>query len=98
VTKITPNDPDPESDAILADSIGLALLAALDTVDRAERLAFVLRVVFGLPYDEIGRLVGRSKPAARELVTSTREMVRVWQRTRNKNLENLENLEPRTKD
>src|SRR6476661_9055305 len=54
---------DPEESAVLADSVGVALLVVLDTLTPAERLAFVLHDIFGLPFDEIGSIVGRS-PAA----------------------------------
>lgn len=51
---------DPEHQALLADSVGLALLVVLDTLDPAERLAFVLHDMFALPFDEIAPIVGRS--------------------------------------
>jgi RNA polymerase sigma-70 factor (ECF subfamily) len=56
---------DPEQEAVLADSVGLALLVVLDTLAPAERVAFVLHDLFGVPFDEVGRLVGRSTDAAR---------------------------------
>jgi RNA polymerase sigma factor (sigma-70 family) len=56
---------DPEHEAMLADSIGLALLIVLDTLSPAERIAFVLRDMFGVPFEEIGPIVGRNAPAAR---------------------------------
>ncbi|HLH90618.1 MAG TPA: sigma-70 family RNA polymerase sigma factor [Xanthobacteraceae bacterium] len=67
---------DPEQDAILADSVGLALLVVLDTLAPAERLAFVMHDMFDLPFDEIGRLVGRSPAAARQLASRARRRVR----------------------
>lgn len=67
---------DPEREALLADSIGLALLVVLDTLEPAERLAFVLHDMFDLPFDEIGPLVGRSATAARQLASRARRRVR----------------------
>jgi RNA polymerase sigma-70 factor (ECF subfamily) len=68
---------DPEHEALLADSVGLALLVVLETLAPAERLAFVLHDMFAVPFDEIAPMVGRSPMAARQLasrvtVTSTR--------------------------
>jgi RNA polymerase sigma-70 factor (ECF subfamily) len=51
---------DPEGEAVLADSVGVALLVVLDTLTPAERLAFVLHDLFALPFDEIGSIVGRT--------------------------------------
>jgi RNA polymerase sigma-70 factor (ECF subfamily) len=67
---------DPESEALLADSVGLALLVVLDRLDPAERLAFVLHDMFDLPFDEIARIVGRSEAAARQLASRARRRVR----------------------
>src|SRR2546427_401800 len=58
---ITRADRDPESDAMLADSVGLALLVVLETLEPAERLAFVLHDVFGMTFDEIAPIVERSR-------------------------------------
>src|SRR5262249_25681669 len=58
---------DPEQEAVLADSVGLALLVVLDTLTPAERLAFVLHDMFALPFDEIAPIVGRSVPATKML-------------------------------
>ena len=66
---------DPEKEALLADSVGLALLVVLETLDPAERLAFVLHDMFALPYDEIAPLVGRSTEAARQLASRARRRV-----------------------
>src|ERR671934_1462715 len=57
---------DPEQEALLADSVGLALLVALETLAPAERLAFVLHDVFAVSFDEIAPVVGRSPEAARQ--------------------------------
>src|SRR2546423_10380528 len=57
---------DPEREALLADSVGLALLVVLDALGPAERLAFVLHDMFDLPFDEIAPIVGRSPAAARQ--------------------------------
>ncbi|HET9494635.1 MAG TPA: sigma-70 family RNA polymerase sigma factor [Chloroflexia bacterium] len=67
---------DPEHEVLLADSIGLALLVVLETLGPAERLAFVLHDMFGVPFDEIGPMVGRSPTAARQLASRARRRVR----------------------
>jgi len=67
---------DPEQEAILADSVGLALLVVLDKLAPAERVAFVLHDMFDLPFDEIGTIVGRSPTAARQLASRARRRVR----------------------
>ena len=72
---ITRADENPESDAVLADSVGLALLVVLETLEPAERLAFVLHDVFGMTFDEIGPLVDRSAVAARQLASRARRRV-----------------------
>src|SRR5918996_6356905 len=69
---ITRADRDPESDAMLADSVGLALLIVLDTLEPAERLAFVLHDVFGMTFEEIAPVVDRSPVAARQLASRAR--------------------------
>src|SRR5262245_12521924 len=66
---------DPESDAIVADSVGLALLVVLETLEPAERLAFVLHDVFGMTFDEIAPIVNRSAVAARQLASRARRRV-----------------------
>jgi RNA polymerase sigma-70 factor (ECF subfamily) len=67
---------DPENEALLADSIGPALLVILHTLPPAERLAFVLHDVFAIPFDEIASIVGRSPAAARQLGSRARRRVR----------------------
>jgi len=67
---------DPEQQALLADSVGLALLVVLERLGPAERLAFVLHDMFGVPFDEIGPIVGRSSAAARQLASRARRRVR----------------------
>jgi RNA polymerase sigma-70 factor (ECF subfamily) len=67
---------DPEEEAELADSVGLALLVVLDTLAPAERLAFVLHDIFAVPFDEIAPLVERSPTAARQLASRARRRVR----------------------
>src|SRR5258706_12367768 len=62
----------PEEEALLADSVGLALLGVLDTLTPAERLAFVLHDMFGLPFGEIAAIVERSPPATRQLASPAR--------------------------
>jgi RNA polymerase sigma factor (sigma-70 family) len=67
---------DPEQAALLSDSLGLALLAVLDTLAAPERVAFVLHDVFGVPFDEIAPIVGRSSAAARQLASRGRRRIR----------------------
>ena len=66
----------PEQEAVLADSVGLALLVVLDTLAPPERVAFVLHDMFGLPFGEIGEVTGRSPAAARQLASRARRRVR----------------------
>ena len=67
---------DSEREAMLADSVGFALLVILETLDPAEQLAFVLHDVFAVPFDEIAAIVGRSPVAARQLASRARRRVR----------------------
>lgn len=71
-----PSEGDPEQEALLADSVGLALLVVLDTLTPAERLAFVLHDMFAVPFDEIGPMIDRSPAAARQLASRARRRVR----------------------
>ena len=74
---ISPTDElQPEEEAILADSVGLALQVVLDALAPAERLAFVLHDMFELPFDEIAPMVGRSPAAARQLASRARRRVK----------------------
>jgi RNA polymerase sigma factor (sigma-70 family) len=66
---------DPEHEALLADSVGLALLVVLEKLTPAERLAFVLHDMFDLPFEEIAPIVGRSPAAARQLASRARRRV-----------------------
>jgi hypothetical protein len=66
---------DPEHEAVLADSVGLALLVVLETLTPAERLAFVLHDMFAVPFDEIAPMVGRTPTAARQLASRARNRV-----------------------
>src|SRR5437588_7467652 len=66
---------DPEYEALLADSVGLALLVVLDTLNPPERLAFVLHDLFAVPFDEIAPIVGRSPTATRQLASRARRRV-----------------------
>jgi RNA polymerase sigma-70 factor (ECF subfamily) len=66
---------DPEHEALLADSVGLALLVVLETLSPAERLAFVLHDMFAVPFDEIAGIVDRSPAAARQLASRGRRRV-----------------------
>jgi RNA polymerase sigma-70 factor (ECF subfamily) len=66
---------DPEHEALLADSVGLALLVVLETLDPAERLAFVLHDMFGVPFSDIAEIVDRSPTAARQLASRARRRV-----------------------
>jgi RNA polymerase sigma factor (sigma-70 family) len=70
------NGVDPEHEALLADSVGLALLVVLETLSPPERLAFVLHDIFGMPFDEIAPIVDRSPEAARQLASRARRRVR----------------------
>jgi RNA polymerase sigma-70 factor (ECF subfamily) len=73
---ITPaEDSDPEQHAVLADSVGLALLVVLDMLPPAERLAFVLHDMFAVPFDQIAVILGRSEAAARQLASRARRRV-----------------------
>jgi RNA polymerase sigma-70 factor (ECF subfamily) len=67
--------PGPEHEAVLADSIGLALLVVLDTLTPAERLAFVLHDLFAVPFEEIAPIVDRTPAAARQLASRARRRV-----------------------
>ena len=83
---LTPNAPEPvatgptgsspEQEALLADSVGLALLVVLDRLTPAERLAFVLHDMFAMPFEEIAPIVGRSAEATRQLASRARRRVR----------------------
>jgi RNA polymerase sigma factor (sigma-70 family) len=66
---------DPEQEALLADSVGLALLVVFDALTPAERLAFVLHDMFAVPFDEIAPIIGRSPDAARQLASRARRRV-----------------------
>src|SRR5215217_5640803 len=66
---------DPEHEALLADSVGLALLVVLEMLSPAERLAFVLHDMFSVPFEEIAPIVGRSPEAARQLASRARRRV-----------------------
>jgi len=67
---------DPEHEALLADSVGLALLVVLETLSPPERLAFVLHDMFGVPFEQIAPIVERSADAARQLASRARRRVR----------------------
>jgi RNA polymerase sigma-70 factor, ECF subfamily len=67
---------DPEEEALIADSVGLALLVVLETLQPAERLAFVLHDMFALPFEDIAAILGRSEAAARQLASRARRRVR----------------------
>lgn len=69
------SDDNPERDAVLADSVGLALLVVLETLSPAERLAFVLHDVFAVPFDEIAEVVGKTPAATRQLASRARRRV-----------------------
>ncbi|MFB4426489.1 sigma-70 family RNA polymerase sigma factor [Streptomyces sp. QL37] len=72
--------PAPEDDAVLADSVGLALLVVLESLGPSERLAFVLHDLFAVPFDEIGRILGRSTAATKMLASRARRKVRTTER------------------
>jgi RNA polymerase sigma factor (sigma-70 family) len=69
-------DDGPQDEALLADSVGLALLVVLDTLTPPERLAFVLHDLFAVPFEEIAEIVGRSPAATRQLASRARRRVR----------------------
>lgn len=68
---------DPESEAVLADSVGLAMLVVLDTLTPAERIAFVLHDMFALSFAEVAAVLDRSEPATRQLASRARRRVHV---------------------
>jgi len=70
-----PGETDPEHEALLADSVGVALLVVLDTLGAAERLAFVLHDIFAVPFDEIALIIERSPEAARQLASRARRRI-----------------------
>jgi RNA polymerase sigma factor (sigma-70 family) len=70
-----PEGADPEHQALIADSVGLALLVVLETLGPAERLAFVLHDLFAVPYDDIAPVVGRTPTATRQLASRARRRV-----------------------
>ncbi|MFJ9694095.1 sigma-70 family RNA polymerase sigma factor [Kitasatospora sp. NPDC101183] len=72
--------PAPEEDAVLADSVGLALLVVLDSLRPGERLAFVLHDLFAVPFDEIGTILGKSADATKMLASRARKKVRGTER------------------
>lgn len=74
-TSVVSKKIDPEQEAVLADSVGLALLVVLDRLDPAERLAFVLHDLFGSSFDEIAEVVGRTPEATRQLASRARRRV-----------------------
>ena len=73
---VTRVDDDPAEHALLADSVGIALLVVLDTLPPAERLAFVLHDVFAVPFDEIGAILDRTPAAAKQLASRARHRLR----------------------
>jgi RNA polymerase sigma factor (sigma-70 family) len=76
VVSVAEGDSDPQSEALLADSVGLALLVVLDSLAPAERLAFMLHDMFAVPFDEIAPIVGTTPGAARQLASRARRRVR----------------------
>ncbi|MDT0542472.1 sigma-70 family RNA polymerase sigma factor [Streptomyces lonegramiae] len=74
------DSPVPEDDAVLADSVGLALLVVLETLGPSERLAFVLHDLFAVPFDEIGQILGKSTAATKMLASRARRKVRAMER------------------
>src|SRR5918912_2969658 len=71
-----PEGIDPEHEALLADSVGLALLVVLETLRPAERLAYVLHDMFSVPFEQIGAILERSPEAARQLASRGRRRIR----------------------
>lgn len=72
----SPEVADPAQDALLADSVGVALLVVLDTLNPGERLAFVLHDLFGVPFEEVAGIIDRTPAAARQLASRARRRVR----------------------
>ncbi|MGW0585920.1 sigma-70 family RNA polymerase sigma factor, partial [Streptomyces sp. NPDC002920] len=72
--------PAPEDDAVLADSVGPALLVVLESLGPGERLAFVLHDLFAVPFDEIGQILGRSTAATKMLASRARRKVQTIER------------------
>ena len=87
VEPIADTQSDPEQEALLADSVGVALLVVLETLSPAERVAFVLHDVFDLPFDEIAPIVDRTPDAARQLASRARRRVRGGEITSNSDLQ-----------
>ncbi len=83
---------DPEHEALLADSMGLALLVVLDSLNPAERLAFVLHDLFDVPFEEIAPIVGRTPTAARQLASRARRRVQGKGREQEEKPETTPNL------
>jgi RNA polymerase sigma-70 factor (ECF subfamily) len=75
--------PAPEADAVLADSVGLALLVVLDSLRPSERLAFVLHDLFAVPFDEIGKILGKSTDSTKMLASRARRKVQAGERSAN---------------
>jgi RNA polymerase sigma factor (sigma-70 family) len=75
VTRPDDTAPDPEGEALAADAVGAALLVVLETLQPAERLAFVLHDVFAVPFEDIAQIVDRSPAAARQLASRARRQV-----------------------
>src|SRR3954451_1002682 len=76
VVTVEDSEADPEYEALLADSVGLALLVVLDSLAPPERLAFVLHDMFAVPFDEIANIIGTTPGAARQLASRARRRVR----------------------
>jgi RNA polymerase sigma-70 factor (ECF subfamily) len=68
--------PDPEQEALIGDSVGMALQVVLETLTPAERIAFVLHDVFGMPFEDVARIAGRTPAATRQLASRARRRVR----------------------
>jgi RNA polymerase sigma-70 factor (ECF subfamily) len=85
---------DPEHEALLADSVGLALLVVLDTLNPAERLAFVLHDLFDVPFEEIAPIVGRTPIAARQLASRARRRVQGKGREQEQKAESAPDADP----
>src|SRR3954471_15865466 len=75
ITRVDDASPDPEGEALAADAVGTALLVVLETLQPAERLAFVLHDLFAVPFDDIAPIVDRSPAAARQLASRARRRV-----------------------
>lgn len=87
---VTPDDPTPDEQVALADSVGLALLVVLDSLTPSERLAFVLHDMFAVPFHEIGQILGKSADASKMIASRARRKVQTVDRPTDSSREHRE--------